>query len=96
VPNTVGPWYLVIPTVFHVYFPYGVTGPGFILWNVLFAAILLFFVPLVPGVRDIPRFLKLYRFIYRYPVQGDFEQPALREWHVVAHAGGEEAVLGGE
>src|SRR5579859_4056751 len=38
----VGPWYLAIPAVFHVYFPGGVTGPGFILWNLLFAAFLLF------------------------------------------------------
>ena len=56
---SVGPWYLFIPAVFHVYFPGGVTGQGFVLWNLLFAAILLFVVPLVPGVRDIPKYLKL-------------------------------------
>jgi len=67
----VGPWYLFIPAVFHVYFPGGTTGQGFVLWNLLFAAILLFVVPLVPGIRDIPRYLKLYRFIYHYPVSGE-------------------------
>jgi hypothetical protein len=92
----VGPWYLSIPAVFHVYFPGGVTGPGFILWNLLFAAILLFFIPLVPGVRDIPRYLKLYRFIYRYPVPGDFEKPAWRERHGATHGGELEATGGGE
>ncbi len=92
---SVGPWYLAIPAVFHVYFPGGVTGPGFIVWNLLFAAFLLFFIPLVPGVRDIPKYLKLYRFIYRYPVKGDFEDPALRERHGATH-GGEVEVVGGE
>ena len=92
---SVGPWYLFVPAVFHVYFPAGVTGPGFVLWNLLFAAILLFFVPLVPGVRDIPRYLKLYRFIYRYPAPGELEQPALRERHGATH-GGVEAAGGGE
>ena len=92
----VGPWYLSIPAVFHVYFPGGVTGPGFILWNLLFAAFLLFFIPLVPGVRDIPRYLKLYRFIYRYPVKGDFEKPAWRERHGATHGGEIAAVGGGE
>src|SRR5450759_4098201 len=72
----VGPWYLIIPGVFHVYFPGGTTGLGFVLWNLLFAAILLFVVPLVPGIRDIPRYLKLYRFIYRYPVPGELEKSA--------------------
>ncbi len=68
---SVGPWYLFIPAVFHVYFPGGAEGQWFVLWNLLFAAILLFVIPLVPGVRDIPRYLKLYRFIYRYPTPGD-------------------------
>jgi hypothetical protein len=92
---SVGPWYLFIPAVFHVYFPSGVTGQGFVIWNLLFAAILLFIVPLVPGIRDIPKYLKLYRFIYRYPVKGDFEKPAWRERHGATH-GGAEAVGGGE
>ncbi|MEO8953202.1 MAG: hypothetical protein ABI396_03970 [Ktedonobacteraceae bacterium] len=92
----VGPWYLGIPAVFHVYFPGGVTGPGFILWNLLFAAFLLFFIPLVPGVRDIPRYLKLYRFIYRYPVKGDFEKAAWRERHGSTHGGEVEGAGGGE
>jgi hypothetical protein len=93
---SVGPWYLAIPAVFHVYFPGGVTGPGFILWNLLFAAFLLFVIPLVPGVRDIPRYLKLYRFIYRYPVKGDFEKPAWRERHGATHGGEVEVTGGGE
>src|SRR6266536_1673565 len=93
---SVGPWYLAIPAVFHVYFPGGVTGPGFILWNLLFAAFLLFFIPLVPGVRDIPRYLKLYRFIYRYPIKGDFDKPAWRERHGATHGGELEVKGGGE
>jgi hypothetical protein len=86
----VGPWYLFVPAIFHVYFPQGTTGPGFVLWNLLFAAILLFFVPLVPGVRDLPRYLKLYRFIYRYPVKGELEKPAMRERHGATHGSSEE------
>ena len=93
---SVGPWYLFIPAVFHVYFPYGTTGQGFVIWNLAFAAILLFFVPLVPGVRDIPRYLKLYRFIYRYPVPGELEKPAFAERHGATHGGDIEAVGGGK
>src|SRR6266700_5929585 len=91
----VGPWYLIIPSVFHVYFPGGVTGPGFVLWNLLFAVILLFRVPFAPGVRDIPRYLKLYRFIYRYPTPGELDKPAFAERHGATH-GGVEAVGGGK
>lgn len=90
----VGPWYLFVPAVFHVYFPQGTTGTGFVFWNLLFAAILLFIVPLVPGVRDLPRYLKLYRFIYRYPVKGELEKPAFRERHGATHGSSDEA--GGE
>jgi hypothetical protein len=86
----------VIPAIFHVYFPGGVTGPGFVLWNLLFAALLLFVVPLVLGVRDIPRYLKLYRFIYRYPTPGELEQPELAERHGATHGGSIEAAGGGE
>ena len=93
---SVGPWYLSIPAVFHVYFPGGATGQGFVLWNLLFAAILLFFVPLVPGVRDIPRYLKLYRFIYHYPVEGELEKPAFVEQHGATHGGSVAGVGGGE
>ncbi len=92
----VGPWYLAVPAVFHVYFPSGSTGQGFVLWNLLFAAILLFVVPLVPGVRDIPKYLKLYRFIYRYPVPGELEKPSFAERHGATHGGELEAVGGGE
>jgi len=83
----VGPWYLVIPAIFHIYFPSGTTGIGFVLWNLAFAVLLLFVVPLVPGVRDLPRVLKLYRFIYRYPRPGELEEPALRERHGPVHGG---------
>lgn len=93
---SVGPWYLFIPAVFHVYFPGGVTGQGFVLWNLLFAAILLFVVPLVPGVRDLPKYLKLYRFIYRYPAPGELEKPAFAERHGTTHGGSIEAAGGGE
>ena len=54
---------------------------------VLFAAILLFVVPLVPGIRDIPGYLKLYRFIYRYPRKGDLDKPELVERHGATHGG---------
>jgi hypothetical protein len=92
---SVGPWYLAIPAVFHVYFPNGADGTWFVIWNLLFAAILMFVVPLVPGIRDIPKYLKLYRFIYRYPVKGDFEKPAWRERHGATHAGAEATGVGG-
>jgi hypothetical protein len=92
---SVGPWYLFVPAVFHVYFPNGANGTWFVFWNLLFAAILMFVVPLVPGIRDIPKYLKLYRFIYRYPVKGDFEKPAWRERHGATHGGAETAGVGG-
>jgi hypothetical protein len=92
----VGPWYLFIPAVFHVYFPGGTTGQGFVSWNLLFAAILLFVVPLVPGIRDIPRYLKLYRFIYHYPTPGELDKPAFAERHGATHGGGVEAAGGGK
>ena len=93
---SVGPWYLFVPAVFHVYFPNGANGTWFVIWNLLFAAILLFVVPLVPGVRDIPRYLKLYRFIYRYPLSGELEKPALVERHGATHGEVEVAAGGGE
>lgn len=83
----VGPWYLAVPAVFHVYFPGGTTGTGFVVWNMLFALVLLFVLPLVPGIRDLPRYLKLYRFIYRYPIGGELETPAMRERHGPVHGG---------
>jgi hypothetical protein len=92
---SVGPWYLFVPGVFHVYFPNGANGTWFVIWNLLFAAILMFVVPLVPGIRDIPKYLKLYRFIYRYPIKGDFEKPAWRERHGATHGGAEAAGVGG-
>jgi hypothetical protein len=67
----VGPWYLIIPAIIHVKFPQGVTGTGFVLWNLLVALIFIFVVPLVPGVRSLPRKLRLHRLIARYPTRGE-------------------------
>ncbi len=82
---SVGPWYLIIPAVIHVKLPGGEGAQGFILWNLLFAALLLFAVPLVPGVRSLPRYLKLYRFIYRYPTKGELDKPSFVERHGATH-----------
>lgn len=84
---SVGPWYLAIPAVFHIYFPAGTTGTGFILWNLGFAVLLMFAVPLIPGLRDLPKVLRIYRFIYRYPKPGELDQPAMRERHGPVHGG---------
>ena len=81
----VGPWYLVVPSIIHVELPGGSGGTGFVLWNLAFAAFLLFAVPLLPGLRSLPRYLKLDRFIYRYPNPGDLESPALRERRGTTH-----------
>ena len=67
----VGPWYLIVPAIIHVELPGGSGGLGFALWNALFAAIVILALPLLPGVRDLPRRLKLYRLIYRYPNRSD-------------------------
>lgn len=67
----VGPWFLIIPAIIHVKLPGGSTGVGFALWNLLFALLLILALPLVPGLRDLPRRLKLYRLIYRYPIPSD-------------------------
>lgn len=72
----VGPWYLFLPAVIHVELPGGSTGQGFVLWNLAFAAFFLFAVPLVPGLRDLPRHLRLYRLMYRYPLPGELDHPA--------------------
>jgi hypothetical protein len=82
---SVGPWYLIVPAVFHVELPNGATGAGFVLDNLAFAFILLFLVPLIPGVRDLPRYLKLYRFIYRYPRKGELDKPEMHERHGSTH-----------
>ena len=63
----VGPWYLIVPAVIHVELPGGSSGLGFALWNLLFASIVILVLPLLPGVRDLPRRLRLYRLVYRYP-----------------------------
>jgi hypothetical protein len=67
----VGPWYLILPAIIHVKFPQGVTGTGFVLWNLLVALIFIFVVPLAPGVRSLPRKLRLHRGIARYPTRGE-------------------------
>lgn len=84
---SVGPWYLFIPAVIHVKLPGGEEGPGFILWNLGVAFLLLFIVPLVPGLRSLPRALKLYRFIYRYPTKGELDKPAFTARHGNTHGG---------
>ena len=67
----VGPWYLIIPAIIHVEFPNGVTGTGFVLWNLLAALLFIFVLPLVPGVRSLPRLLRLPRLIVRRPAPGE-------------------------
>ena len=67
----VGPWYLIIPAIIHVKLPGGVTGTGFVLWNLLVALIFIFVLPLVPGIRSLPRKLRLSRGIARYPTPGE-------------------------
>jgi hypothetical protein len=68
---SVGPWYLILPAIIHVEFPNGVTGTGFVLWNLLFALIFIFALPLVPGVRSLPQKLRLHRLIVRSPTPGE-------------------------
>jgi hypothetical protein len=81
----VGPWYLIIPAVIHVELPNGSTGQGFVLDNLAFAFLLLFLVPLIPGIRSLPRYLRLYRLIYRYPTKGEFDRPEMQERHGATH-----------
>ena len=71
----VGPWYLIVPAIIHVELPGGSGGLGFALWNALFAAIVILALPLLPGLRDLPRRLKAYRLIYRYPIRSDESTP---------------------
>jgi hypothetical protein len=66
----VGPWYLIIPNIVHVKFPNGATGGPFVAWNLAVAIFFMFGLTLIPGVRDLPKRLRLYRFIYRYPLRG--------------------------
>ncbi|HZC06952.1 MAG TPA: hypothetical protein VE338_15060 [Ktedonobacterales bacterium] len=76
----VGPWYLFLPAVIHVKLPNGADGAGFVIDNLLLAAFFLFAVPLLPGLRSLPKYLKLYRFIYRYPRRGELESAELAPW----------------
>lgn len=71
----VGPWYLIIPAVFHVEFPQGATGTGFLLWNLAAALVFVFLIPLLPGLRSLPRRLRLDRFVARYPTRGEQVPP---------------------
>ena len=71
----VGPWYLALPAVIHVLLPGGATGIGFTLWNLGFALLFLFAVPLVPGLRGLPKRLRLYRLVYRYPLRDERVTP---------------------
>ncbi len=82
---SVGPWYLIVPAIIHVKLPNGATGQGFVLDNLAFAFILLFLVPLVPGIRSLPLYLRLYRLIYRYPVKGELDRPEMHERHGATH-----------
>ncbi len=59
-----GPWYLSIPAIAHIWLPGGSTGPGFMLWNILFALFGVVLFPLIPGLRDIPKYIGLYKLIY--------------------------------
>jgi len=67
----VGPWYLIIPSIIHVKLPGGVTGTGFVLWNLAVALFFIFVLPLVPGLRSLPRLLRLYRVFARYQARGE-------------------------
>jgi hypothetical protein len=67
--------------------PKGSTGQGFVIGNLVFAFFLLFIVPLTPGLRSLPRRLKLYRFIYRYPTKGEMDHPEFVERHGATHGG---------
>lgn len=76
----VGPWYLFLPAIIHVKLPNGADGAGFVIDNLLLAAFFLFAVPLIPGLRSLPKYLKLYRLVYRYPRRGELETPELSPW----------------
>ena len=77
---SVGPWYLFLPAVIHVKLPNGADGTGFVIDNLILAAFFLFAVPLVPGLKDLPKYLKLYRFMYRYPRAGELDKEEFKPW----------------
>ncbi|HUY51904.1 MAG TPA: hypothetical protein VMV92_40425 [Streptosporangiaceae bacterium] len=62
---------LILPAVFHVEFPQGSTGTGFLLWNLAAALAFVFLIPLLPGLRSLPRLLRLNRLVARHPVPGE-------------------------
>ena len=86
-----GPWYLIIPAVAHVLLPAGSTGPGFIFWNSLFAIFALVLFPLIPGLRNIPKYIGLYKLIYavdpkkskrsEFSMKGDHYDDNIRKEH---------------
>ena len=71
---SVGPWYLFLPAVIHVLTPNGADGQGFVIDNLLLALFFLLGIPLIPGLRDLPRYLRLYRLIYHYPLASELEK----------------------
>ncbi len=70
----VGPWYLFLPAVIHVELPNGADGQGFVIDNLLLALFFLLGIPLIPGLRDLPRRLRLYRLIYHYAAPHELEK----------------------
>ena len=75
---SVGPWYLFLPAVIHVLTPNGADGQGFVIDNLLLALFFLLGIPLIPGLRDLPRHLRLYRLIYHYPLANELEKAEYR------------------
>ncbi|MCL4531825.1 MAG: hypothetical protein M1582_01300 [Actinobacteria bacterium] len=75
---SVGPWYLFLPAVIHVLTPNGSDGQGFVIDNLLLALFFLFGIPLIPGLRDLPRHLRFYRLIYHYPLANELEKAEYR------------------
>jgi hypothetical protein len=71
----VGPWYLILPAIIHVLFPGGTTGIGFTLWSLVFALLFFLAVPLMPGLRGLPKRLGVYRLMYRYQLPGEAVTP---------------------
>ena len=75
---SVGPWYLILPAVIHVVLPNGADGQGFVIDNLLLALFFLLGIPLIPGLRDLPRHLRFYRLIYHYPLANELERAECR------------------
>lgn len=82
----VGPWYLIVPAIAHVELPGGSTGVGFILWNGLIALFFVVLFPLVPGLRSIPKYLKLYKLVYAVDPSDEVENYKVSSTEVVRDA----------